>query len=112
MIDLRITEPDILPTTLPDPSPTTPAEALEWLGGTVEEVVEGLRARGIKGSPRSPWNCPLAHYLMDWFPHPAVAGDRLYPDRNDYDNHMTMPYVAMAFEAAFDSGAFPDLIAD
>lgn len=53
---------------LPDCRPSSPAEALEWLGNTVEEVAEGLRARGIKGHRVMAGRCPLALYLREWWP--------------------------------------------
>lgn len=96
---------------LPDPRPDNPAEALSWLGGTVEEVAEGLRARGIKGEVESSVACPLANYLEEWWDdiwvteEEAGRGFRL-------KNTVPLPDPCYDFVMQFDSGAFPDLIAD
>lgn len=61
MTDIK---PETIPVTdLPDVSPSDPLEALSWLGETVEEIAEGLRARGIKGRTVHVNACPLANYL-------------------------------------------------
>lgn len=123
MTDTRVVEaagPSVLPSVLPDSSdvtllpscaPDTPLEALEWLGETVEEVAEGLRARGIKGSRRIlSQNCPLARYLQQWWPSAVVACGTWW--LNASQKCVPTPLSCQGFENAFDHGEFPDLVAD
>lgn len=101
--------PDL--STLPDASPSDPLEALSWLGETVEEVAEGLRARGIKGKQRIANQCPLSNYLRIWYPNPSVWLDvSVVDDETDYYFTAKTPGVDYRFAYKFDSGAFPDLI--
>lgn len=99
--------PDL--STFPDASPSDPLEALSWLGETVEEVAEGLRARGIKGKRGSSTSCPLYNYL------------RLYGFRRQIDYRtidgvlvlgqerlLSLPQL-VRFAREFDDGKYPDL---
>lgn len=98
---------------LPSPAPDNPEEALSWLGGTVEEVAEGLRARGIKGVQREAGACPLARYLQIWWPnagHACISWTGI--DRLDMAGMPMSSAHVRGFELSFDDGAFPDLIAD
>ena len=107
MTDIK---PDVTITDLPDASPSDPLEALSWLGETVEEVAEGLRARGIKGERWEPSACPLAIYLQLWYPTACVAMGTAW-EKSDLGMNWTCPPGAEEFEIAFDDGNFPDLIA-
>ena len=102
MTDLK---PEII-TDLPDASPSDPLEALSWLGETVEEIAEGLRARGIKGQPCDPEYCVLAGYLRLWWPDMNVGVQFVYG--NGYDEGFSP--TLLEFRRGFDRGAFPDLI--
>lgn len=104
----EVEAPVELPIPLPSPAPDTPEEALSWLGGTVEEIAEGLRARGIKGLPENEYSCPLAAYLGIWWDNPCVA----YPIRVDGHPHFVPQSFIHDFICGFDVGDFPDLIAD
>lgn len=109
MTDMRVeTE---APVELPSCAPDTPEEALSWLGGTVEEVAEGLRAREIKGTQHNPFKCPLARYLQTWWPHGNFAGGwaALYWIKGRKSD-VKAPLPVQEFERSFDAGAFPDLI--
>lgn len=106
MTDIKV---DMVPVKLPSCAPDNPAEALSWLGDTVEEVAEGLRARGIKGWQGLGHKCPLASYLQEWWPNTWVACgaySRAHLKEGD------CPLSCLRFELAFDAGKFPDLIAD
>lgn len=120
MTDLRIdtpTEapphpPTILPApTLPSPAPDSPEEALSWLGRTVEEVAEGLRARGIKGRPDSLRSCPMARYLQTWWNH-AWFDAGVYGVTAECNPCNPNPSAVIEFVRGFDNYLFPDLIAD
>ena len=103
----------VLPSTLPDAFPDNPLEALSWLGETVEEVAEGLRARGIKGRQRIANECPLANYLRVWFPNPSIFIEVSVSDyATGYYFISKTPEIPSEFIGAFDIGKFPDLIAD
>lgn len=113
MTDLRTPTPVDLPVFLPSPAPSTPEEALSWLGDTVEEVAEGLRAWGIKGSHFMPnQTCPLARYLKIWWPGASVAigGWAIYADNGGYVASGPCPSACAEFEYLFDEYNFPDLI--
>lgn len=104
---------DIKPaiTDLPDTSPSDPLEALSWLGETVEEIAEGLRARGIKGKRTIANQCPLANYLRVWFPNPSIWQDvSCVGDEDNYYFYAITPVVPFQFANRFDEGKFPDLI--
>lgn len=111
MTDIK---PDLAISDLPDASPSDPLEALSWLGETVEEIAEGLRARGIKGTPRQPNSCPIAEYLSTWYDGWISVGPTRFDalkagqSRSDQRNHT--PYPIYMFIREFDQGAFPDLI--
>ena len=111
MSDLRVDqEAPVDPSTLPSPAPESPVEALEWLGGTADEVAENLRLRGIRGERWEPATCPLAVYLREWWPTAHVAMGTSWDDNNmgvDWNN----PGATCEFEDAFDDGEYPDLIA-
>lgn len=110
MTDIK---PAIIITDLPDTAPSSPEEALSWLGGTVEEVAEGLRARGIKGKQGIANACPLASYLNIWWRNASVWGEvSILDDETDYYFVQPTPGHLFAFVSHFDAGAFPDLIAD
>jgi hypothetical protein len=102
-----------LPVSLPDPRPSDPLEALSWLGETEEEVVRALRERGIKGIRRAAGSCPLAAYLRLWWDHPSVwqTVSAWSEESDTYHSHDT-PRHCFAFACHFDSGLYPDLIAD
>ena len=110
MTDIK---PDLVVTDLPDASPSDPLEALSWLGETVEEVAEGLRARGIKGKRGDPRSCPLHNYLAEFGWDFAVAGGilNISPDPDKWAP-IKMPYPFAEFVGGFDNGNIPDLIAD
>lgn len=98
----------VSPSALPSPAPDNPAEALSWLGGTVEEVAEGLRARGIKGQQSKITQCPVAQYLNQWW-HGSWAGPfDIRAGQGTFDT----PSHIHDFMYQFDAGAFPNLIAD
>ena len=98
-------------TDLPSPAPSNPLEALSWLGDTVEEIADGLRARGIKGRLQVASACPLANYLQIWFPNPSVWQDiSCVDDETDYYFYAITPDVYFTFANRFDSCHFPDLI--
>lgn len=105
-------KPDTIPVTdLPDASPSDPLEALSWLGDTVEEIAEGLRARGIKGKVTIANACPLANYLRIWFPNPSVWQDiSCVDDVGGYYFFADTPRIPFGFAWKFDQGDFPDLI--
>ena len=106
MTDIK---PDLVITDLPSPTPSDPLEALSWLGDTVEEVAEGLRARGIKGTRTSIYSCPLAGYLRLWWDGAWIGGMDGWTGTGklfDTPSHLSN------FISAFDKGRFPDLIAD
>lgn len=108
--------PDLAPTTidpasLPSVAPSSPEEALSWLGETVEEIAEGLRARGIKGLKCSAPHCPLAQYLRVWWPY-VVIYTNYATERNQERWEGNTPLPHLAFIKLFDAGAFSDLIDD
>lgn len=107
MTDLH---PDLTITDLPDASPSDPLEALSWLGDTVEEVVEGLRARGIKGQTAQPNACPLHNYLagfgFDVFTDVSATTEG---EIHLNDDRIWNP-VLYTFVCEFDDKLFPDLI--
>lgn len=106
-------KPDLTITDLPDASPSDPLEALSWLGETVEEVAEGLRARGIKGKPREAKFCVLAMYLRVWWPGECtlVACGTSWVGEDRHPKKYINPDHVRSFEMDFDHGRFPDLIA-
>ena len=109
MTDLK---PDLVITDLPDASPSDPLEALSWLGDTVEEVAEGLRARGIKGKPGlASSNCPLAIYLQTWWPTASVAigGWAIWSEGMTASMYGYSPSACAEFESAYDAYLYPDL---
>lgn len=111
MTDIKV-EP-IPVTDLPDASPSDPLEALSWLGDSVEEIAEGLRARGIKGKHKDPEACPLASYLKLWWEHVGVGRTICHADNwpnGELCPTRDLPLVFGQFVARFDGGAFPDLI--
>ena len=91
---------------LPDASPSDPLEALSWLGETVEEVAEGLRARGIKGEPCDPNFCGLAQYLKLWWPEAWVGVQEI----KNCGKSVSFSDTLLDFRRKFDLGFFPDLI--
>lgn len=96
------------PASLPSPAPDSPLEALSWLGNTVEEVAEGLRARGIKGHKYMSTSCPLAVYLSEWWDDVSVGVECIHRDGAMLPE--PLPRNVRAFRHIFDSGQFPDLI--
>lgn len=107
MTDLK---PEVVITDLPSPAPNNPLEALSWLGDTVEEVVEGLRARGIKGKVGNGDRCPLANYLHEWWPEAWVAIGK-WSRSNSMQAQGICPLPCARFESLFDDGCFPEFIA-
>lgn len=110
MTDIK---PDVTITDLPDASPSDPLEALSWLGETVEEVAEGLRARGIKGQPKNPASCPIANYLSVWYDGNVSVGPCRFNATRDGDRNVPrhdVPPTVKAFVWEFDTYQFPDLI--
>ena len=107
MTDIK---PDVVVTDLPSPAPDDPLEALSWLGETVEEVAEGLRARGIKGQQFEPTACPLATYLKTWWDDAHVAGGVFWLESVLVWCDLRLPPACREFEMDFDDGRFPDLI--
>lgn len=104
-----LTDPSLLPSCAPD----NPLEALSWLGDTVEEVAEGLRARGIKGKKNIANACPLSNYLRIWYPNPSVfVNVSCISEEADYYFLDNTPEPCMSFINSFDCGYFPDLISD
>lgn len=98
-------------TDLPDASPSDPLEALSWLGESVEEVAEGLRARGIKGRATLANACPLANYLRVWYKNPSIFMEvSVCDDETDYYYVADTPGPCRDFITKFDNHAFPDLI--
>lgn len=117
MTDMRIDTPAEAPTELPDLStlpscaPDNPLEALSWLGETVEEVAEGLRARGIKGKRSRAGECPLACYLTTWWHQAHVWRSYGVADENGVWGEIRLtPVRLFEFTQQFDNGSFPDLI--
>jgi hypothetical protein len=112
MTDIRTDEVKVAITDLPDASPSDPLEALSWLGDTVEEIAEGLRARGIKGRLKEGKQCVLARYLRIWWPgaETLVACGTSWVDEGSTPRKYLNPESVKAFENLFDNGAFPDLI--
>ena len=107
MTDIK---PNVKVTDLPDASPSDPLEALGWLGDTVEEVVEGLRARGIKGATLNPHACPLHNYLAEFGWDYAVAGSMIR-DRQTLNARWTITKRVLGdFVREFDEGKHPELI--
>lgn len=102
--------PHLAPVSLPSPAPDNPEEALSWLGSTVEEVAEGLRARGIKGRQNESFSCPLSRYLRQ---HGFRRSIDYNSTRQEFvlgNERLTgLPHLVW-FAKKFDSGAFPDLI--
>lgn len=96
-------------TDLPNPSPSNPLEGLSWLGDTVEEIAEGLRARGIKGELGNDDRCPLANYLHEWWGEAWVAIGKWsrFPQAPAEGE---CPNACAVFERQFDNRQFPDLI--
>jgi hypothetical protein len=117
MTDMRIDTPAEAPVEVPDISPLpscapdNPLEALSWLGDTVEEVAEGLRARGIKGIVGDGDRCPLANYLRVWWGEAWVAIGR-WSRFDNSDSEGSCPDPCRLFEMKFDNSEFPDLISD
>ena len=110
MTDIK---PDLVITDLPSPAPDNPLEALSWLGDTVEEVVEGLRARGIKGRLKNTETCPLASYLNLWWKDVGVGRSIFHADnwpQGDLMPASDLPKVFGEFVDGFDCGRYPDLI--
>lgn len=108
MTDIK---PDLIITDLPDPRPSDPIEALSWLGETEEEVVRGLRERGIKGARSHSNACPLANYLQIWWNNPSVfCTVAVVDDITDYFFDAPTPDPAWRFICKFDAGHYPDLI--
>ena len=105
MTDIK---PDVVVTDLPSPAPDNPLEALSWLGDTVEEVAEGLRARGIKGRISAHNACPLAVYLHNWWPEAWVGYERCA--QSLHANNTLQPAPILGFRKAFDRRQFHDLI--
>jgi hypothetical protein len=105
-------KPDLAISDLPDASPSDPLEALSWLGETVEEIAEGLRARGIKGIPGNGTSCPLANYLSEWWAIGSVY-DRysVYSQNGEGPNFLgRLPDPCWEFILRFDANKLPDLI--
>jgi hypothetical protein len=101
----------VSPSTFPSPAPETPEEALSWLGGTVEEVAEGLRARGIKGERhKGADRCPIANYLNQWYSEASVCTSMFIT--KEIGISRPCPPVIGEFVARWDKREFPDLIAD
>lgn len=108
MTDIK---PDLVITDLPSPAPDNPLEALSWLGDTVEEIADGLRARKVKGRRRVADSCPLANYLRTWFPNPSVWQDvSCVGEETNYYFYADTPITLFMFASQFDDGDFPDLI--
>ena len=105
MTDIK---PEVKVTDLPDASPSDPLEALSWLGETVEEIAEGLRARKIQGRKSDADSCPLANYLSIFWPDSriCVGGRVLFID----DVQFTGQDALGEFVGRFDSGMLPDLV--
>lgn len=121
MTDVRIATPTKAPahpptahpaSTLPSPAPDSPEEALSWLGGTVEEVAEALRARGIKGRQKEANDCPLARYLCQWWEEASVWKIYTVIGTERPTINKPTPEACFKFAYAFDHDEFPDLIAD
>lgn len=108
---MRVNEEVAIPDPLPSPAPDNPLEALSWLGDTVEEVAEGLRARGIKGKLSEPRSCPLHNYLAEFGWNYSVLGPMLNisPDSEQWEV-IRLPKHIFWFVGGFDAGRFPDLI--
>lgn len=108
---LPIETPVDLP--LPDPRPSDPLEALSWLGETEEEVVKALRERRLTGTPMESTSCVIANYLHNWFPF-VSSGATFGCIGQSEEDYRAVDYPAHITDliGSFDSGLYPDLIAD
>lgn len=110
MTDMRVDKVAIPAVTdLPSPAPDSPLEALSWLGDTVEEVAEGLRARGIKGNRSGgATDCVIAEYLKLWYGGTPVFISRIACLAGH--RSFVPPKPIGDFIWQWDSYQFPDLI--
>lgn len=84
-------------------------ELLDDLGKTAGEVLRKLDSLGIKGSPASPCDCPVAKYLQgNGHPHATVCSRYTRP--NSWDRGVNHPEPVTLFIQGFDGGLFPELI--
>jgi len=97
--------------------------ALRRLAGpgerSAETVAASLRDRGITGLRRLGWTCPLARYLRQSLTRSLSVDYIMVNEKSvvlaksaaaDEDVRLLLPVWAREFIAAFDEGAFPDLV--
>lgn len=88
--------------------------ALDALGGTADEVAATLRAKGCKGYPSDPCNCPVAVYLDGHFDKRLAAVVK--PSRVWMEGVVAeTPQPVETFVLCFDDDAndrYSDLIAE
>lgn len=79
----------------------------EFRGKTVYDVVDALRAKGIKGRKRSVMHCPIAHYLSTELQTENVLVT--YGHATCDDVIIPLPDEVGVFIVRFDDGCYPDL---
>lgn len=91
-------------------------EALNDLGDTAKTIAAALLASGYTGHVASAPSCPIARYLITVVPDLdaetiAVGTDDagLWNEPHGYGIEVDLPGPVIAFVAAFDSGAYPEL---
>ncbi len=88
------------------------------LGATPETVASNLMGHDMRGIPRNQTRCPLARYLAIMLrsagpPFDIFVSDRSVHARRPSGWHsmvVRLPPPVLEFMAAFDNGAYPELI--
>jgi hypothetical protein len=83
---------------------------LAELGDTADEVADTLRAKGIKGRPKSGCGCPVARLLeREGYTQPWVHGE-IYVERDDLELRVDFTEAIEQFIERFDDGVYLDLV--
>ena len=88
------------------------------LGATPETVASNLMGRNMRGVPRNHTRCPLARYMAIMLRSAGPPVDIFVSDRSVHARRpggwhpmvVRLPPPVLEFMAAFDNGAYPELI--
>jgi hypothetical protein len=78
------------------------------LGKTGPQVAKKLHKLGFKGVPGCPWRCPVAHYLLSFFPGADLSVGVPGVWLKDFEVELTKGVAA--FLKAFDKGKYKESV--
>lgn len=87
-----------------EPTPDAILQVLSELGNTGPRVAKKLEALGFQGVPGCPWRCPVAKYLLSFFPGSDLSVG--VPGVWGKDFEVALPKPIVDFIRAFDKGKY------